>query len=93
MKYVLDASVAARWRLITPESPQAMRLRVAFQNQIHELIAPESVIWETSNAFIKAERMKAIKPGQAKSHFYDFLTTQPVLYGWLISLTWRNTLP
>jgi predicted nucleic acid-binding protein len=81
MKYVLDASVAVRWKLLTPLSPKARRLRAAFQNQIHELIAPETIIWETSNALIKAERQKLIPAGDAKRFYYDFLTTHPALHG------------
>ncbi len=81
MKYVLDASVAVRWKLKAPHFAQARRLRSDYQNQIHELIAPETILWETANAFIKAERGKVIPTDAAKAYFYDFLTTQPMMYG------------
>src|SRR5438874_2270546 len=81
MKYVLDASVAVRWFLESNDYDKARRLRRDYENRIHELLAPETVIWETSNALIKTERQKLIVPGEAKAHFYNFLTTQPVLHG------------
>ena len=81
MKYVIDASVAACWSLEGPHYDQARRLRSDYENQIHELIAPETILWETSNTFIKAERGKVIPPGQAKAYFYEFLTTQPLMHG------------
>ena len=80
MKYVVDASVAVRWKLEAADSPQALRLREAYQNGIHELIAPETIIWETANAFLTVERQKIIPACDAKRFYYDFLTTQPVLY-------------
>jgi predicted nucleic acid-binding protein len=81
MKYVVDASVAVGWGLASPHSLQACRLREDYKNRIHELVAPEAIVWETANAFIKAERQKKIGPGQAQSLFQDFLTTQPLLHG------------
>ena len=60
---------------------QACRLREDYKRQIHELVAPEAIVWETANAFIKAERQKKIKPGMAQTFFQDFLTTQPLLHG------------
>lgn len=81
MKYVIDASVSARWFLTAPLSAKAVQLRSHFRNRAHELIAPETVIWETANALIKSERQKIIKPGEAKANYYDFLTTQPMLHG------------
>jgi hypothetical protein len=42
MKYVLDARLALRWVLIEQDSEKARRLRDDYQNQVHELIAPES---------------------------------------------------
>jgi predicted nucleic acid-binding protein len=79
MKYILDASVAVRWFLESNEFDKARQLRRDFENRVHELLAPETIIWETSNALIKAERQKLIVPGEAKAHFLNFLTTQPVL--------------
>jgi predicted nucleic acid-binding protein len=81
MKYVIDASVAVGWEIPGPHSSHSCRLREDYKKQIHELIAPEAIVWETANALIKSERQKRIKPGQAQSLFQDFLTTQPLLHG------------
>jgi predicted nucleic acid-binding protein len=81
MKYVIDASVVVRWKLKATHFVEARRLRSDYQQQIHELIAPETILWETANAFIKAERGNVIPPGEAKLYFYDFLRTQPQTCG------------
>lgn len=79
MKYDIDASISAQWFLAPPLSAKAMQLRADYRNQVHELLAPETILWETANALLKAERQKLIHPGQATVHFYDFPTTQPGL--------------
>jgi predicted nucleic acid-binding protein len=79
MKYVVDASVVVRWEIVTPESPKALRLRADYQNRIHELLAPETIIWETANSLLKAERQKTIPAGDADLFYHDFLRTQPAL--------------
>jgi predicted nucleic acid-binding protein len=81
MTYVIDASVSVLWEIAYQLSPRADQLRHEFRNGIHELLAPETIIWETANALIKAERQKIILPGEARPLFLDFLSTQPVLYG------------
>ncbi len=80
MKYVVDASVAVLWELKDTDFERARRLRAAYENRIHELIAPETIIWETANALLKAERQKNIPAGDAELFYHDFLRTQPVLY-------------
>jgi predicted nucleic acid-binding protein len=77
---VIDASVAVRWKLKATHSVEARRLRADYQQQIHELIAPETILWETANGFIKAERGKVIPPGEAKLYLFDFLRSQPLTY-------------
>ena len=81
MKYVIDASVAVGWEIPGPHSSHSCRLREDYKKQIHELVAPEAIVWETANLFIKAERQRRIKPGRAQSLFQDFLTTHPLLHG------------
>ncbi|CAN5411349.1 type II toxin-antitoxin system VapC family toxin [soil metagenome] len=79
MKYVVDASVTVRWELNDSDSDKARRLRVAYAHRIHELFAPETIVWETANSLLKAERQKNIPPGEAEFLYYDFLRTQPIL--------------
>ena len=54
MKYVVDASVAVGWEIPGPHSSHSYRLREDYKQQIHELVAPETIVWETAIAFIKA---------------------------------------
>jgi hypothetical protein len=42
MKYVLDASVAVRWVLRDLLQAKARQLRTAYQNRVHDLLAPTS---------------------------------------------------
>ncbi len=72
MRYVIDASVSARWFLPTVLSARAVQLRADYQNGVHELLAPETILWETCNALIKAERQSILLPGQAPLFFLDF---------------------
>jgi len=81
MRYVIDASVSARWFLPTVLSARALQLRADYQNGVHELLAPETILWETCNALIKAERQSILLPGQVALFFLDFLSTQPILCG------------
>lgn len=53
MKYVLDSGVALRWVLPGPHAAKALQLRMDFQNQIHELLAPEVFIGERPTASSK----------------------------------------
>ena len=76
MKYVLDASVAICWVIPRPLSPNAVRLRHEYRQQIHELLAPEVFIDEVASALTKAVRQKNIAVGQAAS-LYAKVTNFP----------------
>jgi predicted nucleic acid-binding protein len=41
MKYVIDSSVAFKWVVPESDSDKADRLRDAFRNAVHELLAPD----------------------------------------------------
>ena len=64
-------------------SARAVQLRADYQNGVHELLAPETILWETCNGLIKAERQSILLPGQAPLFFLDFLSTQPASAGLL----------
>lgn len=49
MKFVLDASVALKTVLKEPDSAAAIALRDDFKNQVHQLIAPDTVGWFASD--------------------------------------------
>ena len=76
MRYVIDASVSARWFLPTVLSARAVQLRADYQNGVHELLAPETILWETCNALIKAERQSILFPGQAPLFFLRIFAHQ-----------------
>ena len=80
MRYVLDASSAVRWVLPTPLLAKALQLRTAYQQQVHELIAPAHFPGEIASALTKAERQKLIRVGKADHLIRDVLNTPPVLY-------------
>jgi len=82
MKYAIDASVALKWVLPEVDSDKALRLRVAFQNAVHELISPDIFSIEVSNSLARAERNGAIPPGVADIHLANILSTSPRLYAY-----------
>ncbi|MFN0055760.1 MAG: type II toxin-antitoxin system VapC family toxin [Planctomycetales bacterium] len=83
MKYVLDASIAIKWFLPEPDSDQAVSLRDAFHNQIHELIAPDTLPVEVAHALTRAERKNILSQGAALGKVADLLSTGPVLHPYL----------
>ena len=56
MKYVLDSNISLKWVLTEADSDKARQLRGEFQNQIHELLAPDVFPVEVAHGLAKAER-------------------------------------
>jgi predicted nucleic acid-binding protein len=81
--YVLDSSVAVKWALPEPGTPEALALRDAARNQIHELIAPDVFASEVAHTLTKAERRKIIPVGEALTHVMDILQAGPTLQSFL----------
>ena len=54
-KFVLDASVALKMLLPEPGSDAANALRDDFKNQIHDLIAPDTLPVEMAHTLTRAE--------------------------------------
>ncbi len=59
MKYVIDCSTAFPVYVAEPLTGKATALRDAYLNGIHELLAPDFLATEMSNALIVAERRGA----------------------------------
>jgi predicted nucleic acid-binding protein len=78
MKYALDASVGLKWVLVEPDADKARRLRDDFQNQIHELIAPDSFPLECAHALARAERRGMIP--DARKLWGDLMLDSPLLF-------------
>jgi len=61
MTYVLDSRVAVKGFLSEPDSTTATRVRVEFDQQVHELIAPDAFPVEIAHALSWAERRGLIQ--------------------------------
>ena len=77
MKYVLDSNIAIKWVLPEADSDKARILRVEFQNQIHELLAPDVFRVEIAHGLAKAERRGIIPVGDADRLLANVLATPP----------------
>lgn len=86
MKLVLDASVALKWVLVETNSDAARRLRQAFTQHVHDLIAPDTFAVEVAHALTKAERRGFIGLGQANLLLAKILSTRPALHSYLRNL-------
>jgi predicted nucleic acid-binding protein len=78
MKYVVDSSVAFKWVVAEIEHEKAERLREAYRNGVHELLAADIFPAEVANALLMAER-----GGRISDHaplLFDVLTTCPRLH-------------
>jgi hypothetical protein len=62
MRYVLDSNIALKWALPEADSDKARLLRVEFQNQIHELLAPNVVSSHGPNKRLWAIHQCHIRP-------------------------------
>jgi len=77
MKYVIDSSVSFKWVVPESDSDKADRLRVAFRNAVHELLAPDVFSLELAHALTKAERQGRIPVGQAAVLWADVQLNPP----------------
>jgi hypothetical protein len=80
MKYVVDCSVAFKWVVPESNSDKADRLRDAYRNAIHELLAPDIFTLELAHALTRAERQGRIPVGQAAVLWADVLLTPPLFF-------------
>jgi predicted nucleic acid-binding protein len=61
MRYVLDSCAAVKWFLSEPDSAKAIQLRDEFDQQVHELLAPDVFPVEVAHALSRAERRGLIQ--------------------------------
>lgn len=83
MKRVLDASVALKWVLPEPSADKALQLRDDYQQQIHQLLAPDVFPAEIAHALARAERRKIIAIGQATVLTANVMRTSPALVSYI----------
>jgi len=62
MRAVLDSSVAIKWVLPEPGTPQAVRRRNEFRRGLHDLRAPDIFSVEVAHALTRAERRGVLQP-------------------------------
>ncbi|MGC8642213.1 MAG: type II toxin-antitoxin system VapC family toxin [Isosphaeraceae bacterium] len=86
MRYVLDSCVAVKWFLAEPDSPQAIRLRDDFDQQVHELLAPDIFPVEIAHALSRAERRGLIQPPEGSQHLSDLFVFLPSLHSSVVLL-------
>src|SRR4051812_25237302 len=87
MKYVLDPSVALKWVLPEIHAAKAKQLRDDYENQIHQLVAPDVFPVEVSYALVRAERKKIISIGQAAALLVDVMNSAPFISSYLSLLS------
>jgi predicted nucleic acid-binding protein len=80
VKYVLDASVALKWVLPEPDSPQAIALRDAYTNQVHQLHAPDIFSVEIAYALAKVYHRGLLTQAEATQSLADILRVSPTLH-------------
>lgn len=83
MKYVLDSSVAIKVVLPEPDSAKATALLADYQNQVHELLAPDIFPVEVAHALTRAERKNLLKPGESLHKLAHVLGIGPALHPYL----------
>lgn len=88
MKYVIDCSSAFPAHVAEPLTAKATALRDDYLRAVHELLAPDFIATEMSNALIVAERRGRIVRGDATRLFQNFLKNLPVLHP-----VWPDLLP
>lgn len=79
MKYILDSSVAIKWRLLETDSDKARKLWDEYNQSIHELLAPDIFPAELAHALTRAERQKRIAVGDAESLWQGIMLHRPQL--------------
>jgi predicted nucleic acid-binding protein len=80
MKYVLDSSVAVKWVLAEQDTDKALRLRDAYRQGQHELIAPDWFYLEVMNVLGKAAARKTITVQAAIQNQALILLDAPALH-------------
>jgi len=83
MKYVLDSCVAFKTLVPETDTDKALRLRDAFIQGNHELIAVDILAVEVAHSLTRAERQARLTPAQGKILLKDLLKYLPPLHPYL----------
>jgi predicted nucleic acid-binding protein len=88
MIYVVDSCVGVKWVLVETDTDKARRLRDAYCNGIHDLLAPEVFPIEIAHALTRAERQGRITPAEGAQALVEILQTLPIVHPSLSLLPW-----
>ena len=99
-KLVLDASVALKWVVDEPDRDFSLQLREAFQNGVHERLAPDIFPVEIGHVFSKMHRQRRLTEEEAQAYFAEVMSTSPELHhslplmprAYVLSLQYRKSL-
>jgi predicted nucleic acid-binding protein len=83
MKYVLDSCVAYKTLVPEADTDKALRVRDAYINGTHELIAVDVLPVEIAHALTRAERQGRITPAQGTILLKDLFKYLPPLHPYL----------
>jgi predicted nucleic acid-binding protein len=71
MKYVLDATIAARWYIPQHGMVKALQLRLDYRLGVHELLAPDYMPIECGELLLRAERSGVLSTGDTETHLLN----------------------
>jgi len=80
MKYCLDSCVACIGAATEADSAKADRIRVHFQNALHEPIAPDIFHMEVAHGLTRAERQMRIQPPHGWTAWLNIMADCPQFY-------------
>ena len=80
MKLALDACVALKLVLPEPDSDLARALMQDYRNQVHELIAPDTLPAEIAHAMTRAERQGVLLQADGFHRFQQLSAILPKLH-------------
>jgi predicted nucleic acid-binding protein len=66
VKYVIDSSVAVKWRLLENDSDKATALRKDFRMGVHEFLSLDIITVEAAHALTRAGSQRRIPVGEAR---------------------------
>src|SRR5690242_6417093 len=80
MKSVLDSSVGVKWGIAEPDTDKALRLRDAYRQGQHELIAPDWFLAEVANVLGKAAARGRMTTAEALQAYREISQDAPTMY-------------
>ena len=80
MRYVIDSSVALKWKIREADTDIAVRLLDEARQGLHEFLAPDVFPVEIAHAITRAERQKRITPSAGELALAAILFDLPTIH-------------